>query len=545
MSDKEEKKDKEAEVKDEDSSDEIPVYDPATEKPEEVAPEIPADGAAPTEPVPTEPPATEAAPAPEAMAVPAAAPSASVSVAAPPEPVSASAPAPAAPPEEAPNIESTITPRQRAAEKTAQNANFYQDVTAGHIPPKTYHDLYENKSTLGKIGTLFGLMVSGAGSGLTHQPNVLMEMMNKELERDLEAQKTSKQNKQNWYRMAMEHERMLPEVAEKIAHARGAEEDAKTKAWLNIRKGITDQSAGTSALNYSSAASLGYIQNMIDMMPPGEKKDSWQATLDNQLLTGFLAKATKRNLDTEEGKAVVEAMNPPPVTSMPPPPTKGAAEPGKRYAAYNQGALAKGAEKGRLLGADAGQVKGAIPPSAVPELEKEAQALQAHRNTYADAVDAFYKLDKMPQAGQSVGVGIASGAGDLVTGLIHGGSSVGHAGEGIKSKFELARTTQMQALIGKLTKVGMPADEARAMVEAWMPSAYDKPAERQEKFEQIKKHFTGMPVETPAGLMNYGLYYSPPNYVFKSSDRKVTAPNEFAPEKTSEKPAVRMGERKE
>lgn len=83
-----------------------------------------------------------------------------------------------------------------SADQATQN-----DLNNGHITPRTYSDLFASKSTLGKIGTLFGLLVSGAGSGITGQPNAVLSMMNKELENDFEAQKQSKLNAQNLLRI--------------------------------------------------------------------------------------------------------------------------------------------------------------------------------------------------------------------------------------------------------------------------------------------------------------------------------------------------------
>lgn len=87
-----------------------------------------------------------------------------------------------------------LTPQGKIQEQIA-HAN---DVASGQIHPKTYHDLFAEKSTLGKIGTIFGLLLSGAGSGLAHQPNMLMDMMNKQLDKDLEAQKQNKDNARNF-----------------------------------------------------------------------------------------------------------------------------------------------------------------------------------------------------------------------------------------------------------------------------------------------------------------------------------------------------------
>ncbi len=78
---------------------------------------------------------------------------------------------------------------------------FKADLDNGHITPETYSSLFHDKGTLGKIGTIFGLMLSGAGSGLTHQPNMLLEMMNKQIDNDLKGQELSQQNKQNFLKI--------------------------------------------------------------------------------------------------------------------------------------------------------------------------------------------------------------------------------------------------------------------------------------------------------------------------------------------------------
>jgi hypothetical protein len=86
-----------------------------------------------------------------------------------------------------------------------QATKFEDDLNKGHIQAKTYSDLFDKKDTLGKIGTIFGLLVGSAGAGLSHQPNALMEMMNNEIQRDLESQKTSAANRQNWLKMVQQN----------------------------------------------------------------------------------------------------------------------------------------------------------------------------------------------------------------------------------------------------------------------------------------------------------------------------------------------------
>lgn len=82
-------------------------------------------------------------------------------------------------------------------ELLTEDKNIASDLDNGHITPQHYSDLFASKSTTGKIGTLFGLLLSGMGSGLSHQPNAIMSMMDNEIKRDLEAQQTSAANKQN------------------------------------------------------------------------------------------------------------------------------------------------------------------------------------------------------------------------------------------------------------------------------------------------------------------------------------------------------------
>lgn len=86
-------------------------------------------------------------------------------------------------------------------ELQSEDQAWQQDLNNGHISPKTYSQLFANKGTLSKIGTIFGLLLSGAGGGLSGQPNAVLAMMNNEIANDLESQKQSKQNAQNFLRL--------------------------------------------------------------------------------------------------------------------------------------------------------------------------------------------------------------------------------------------------------------------------------------------------------------------------------------------------------
>ena len=96
---------------------------------------------------------------------------------------------------------------QLAQSHLQENQAFQQDLNNGHITPKTYSDLFHynkdgsERSTLGKIGMIFGMMVGGAGSGLAHQPNVALGMMDNVIKNDLAAQEKSKDNAQNFLKI--------------------------------------------------------------------------------------------------------------------------------------------------------------------------------------------------------------------------------------------------------------------------------------------------------------------------------------------------------
>lgn len=109
-----------------------------------------------------------------------------------------------------------VTPQDVAGETTrallTEAKNMGNDINNGHVQPKTYHDLFADKSLLGKVGSIFSVLVGGMGSGLTHQPNAALQMMDNEINRDLDAQKTNVQNKQNYIKLAGDQLSKMSEV---------------------------------------------------------------------------------------------------------------------------------------------------------------------------------------------------------------------------------------------------------------------------------------------------------------------------------------------
>lgn len=108
------------------------------------------------------------------------------------------------------------TPLETAQNTTAalhdESQKVQQDLNMGHIQPQTYQDLYNKKDTLGKVGTIFGLLMSGMGSGLSGQSNALLDMMNKTIENDLKAQESSATNRQNFLKIAQQSLKNQAEV---------------------------------------------------------------------------------------------------------------------------------------------------------------------------------------------------------------------------------------------------------------------------------------------------------------------------------------------
>lgn len=74
---------------------------------------------------------------------------------------------------------------QRAQIET-QNADLFKQVNEGKIDP---HRLWNNASTGNKIMAGIGLLLGGIGSGLNGQPNMAMQVMQKSIDQDIEAQK--------------------------------------------------------------------------------------------------------------------------------------------------------------------------------------------------------------------------------------------------------------------------------------------------------------------------------------------------------------------
>lgn len=75
-----------------------------------------------------------------------------------------------------------------------EHENFVKDVQNGYIDPNRYIGSMGTGET---IGTAIGLMLGGFGGGITHQGNPAMDFLNKQIDRDVNAQATNLNQKNN------------------------------------------------------------------------------------------------------------------------------------------------------------------------------------------------------------------------------------------------------------------------------------------------------------------------------------------------------------
>lgn len=237
------------------------------------------------------------------------------------------APAPQEVPPQAPQQPQQQTPQQAPQEKTveqiaqemnAHDLEFQRDAAMGHIKPETYKSLYGKKDTLGKIGTLFGLLVGGAGAGLTHTANPIMEMMDKEIERDVQAQQKSNENTQNWYRASQQHElqqqslRGMETTRQGVAYENvGKAAKAEQEAILLHKHAVKNTPLTNRATNYALIGAGQFINDLANNIPPGPTRNKAQATAQH-INNGIAQKVTKNNLNSAHQIKAAQPKTPPP-----------------------------------------------------------------------------------------------------------------------------------------------------------------------------------------------------------------------------------------
>lgn len=162
--------------------------------------------------------------------------------------------------------------KEHAQRFGAEDAAFAQDLKNGHITPETYQSLFAKKDTLGKIGTLFGVLVGGMGSGLTHQKNAVIAGMDQQIQNDLEAQKQSKSNAQNYIRLNQQQQLNNSEIG--LRKQQGQLTDAQSK---NLQQQM-HINATTFSQMQANRAGLAHMVQIANGLPPGSPQ--WQSAQD-------------------------------------------------------------------------------------------------------------------------------------------------------------------------------------------------------------------------------------------------------------------------
>lgn len=420
--------------------------------------------------------AAEAAKAPEAPV----APQNVAQAPATPQPQPQAAPQPIPPP-----------PLPTAPDYEAQDIAYARELLRKEIKPETYSSMFGKKDTLGKIGTIFGLLVSGAGSGLTHQPNALLEMMNKEIERDIEAQKKNRENAHNFLNLTYQHEmqrsqqqRMAYEnellkaqtgaIPTEIALKKAQIENLPVEARLKLAQAqaLEAENAGLAGLNRTKNNMLQTVYQ--DLANQVQNNPQGQAVLQNQVAPAMQTQMQKNNAEAA-AKIQVNAQ--------------------QRQQEENNAEPVNMNRMNRLinLGRIDPKMPGAIPPDDVPQITKEANELKVNRNLAQQYADSFAKLNSMVAGGR------------------------------INKNLREAEVESLAARIARESGV-LSTEQAKKQVNGMFPAWDDWGQAREEKFRKSMEHFKGKEAHTNT-LERYHLKSPFPDYTLepkKKSSMQMT-----------------------
>ena len=204
------------------------------------------------------------------------------------------------PPSAAPNPSQTIDQitNPTAQEMDQHSLQWAQDLANRHIAPKTYKQLFADQDTGGKIGLAFSILLGGIGSGLTHQTNAALDIMDKTIQRDFEAQKLSKENANNFLRTENDHQMQLAQQKLMAAQAsqipitsdeiRARTGDIKADAYLK---------AQNASINNMKISMMQELSNTVDKLPPQQQQQA-RDVLNNVIVPRWTDEIQKANAQT-------------------------------------------------------------------------------------------------------------------------------------------------------------------------------------------------------------------------------------------------------
>jgi hypothetical protein len=299
-------------------------------------------------------------------------------------PTAAGVPTPA--PEELPaptDAAAAVAPtpaQQTTSDLLHEDMAWQHDLANQHVTAENYGSLFAKRDTVGKIGLLFGLLLGGAGSGITGQPNAVIQMMDNEIKNDLAAQTSSKTNAQNFFKLNYEHQLQLAQGQQLGASARHQDAEAKTKAYA-----LSNMQANRSAVQD--------LMDTVNKYPPG----SPQRLKAEQTLAMVSNSVNNENYSiAQQAGAKIQFLRQMGI-NMAGEPTN-AAQPGQQQSQNNTTAqLRKMSTLGYI---DKGQYDKA---------NEEVKMVQNKQQANAGALDSFDKVSKMVTAGNRMMNPIQSG----------------------------------------------------------------------------------------------------------------------------------------
>ncbi len=158
--------------------------------------------------------------------------------------------------------------QQDAWNQQVDNENLSQEVANAKVDPKR---LFHNMSTGQKIFSMIGVVLGGIGAGMTHGPNLGLQVIQKAIDDDIDAQKADLGKKQS----------LLSNNLQKYRDMKTAEQATA----LQMNSIVQGQIAATSA-KYGGQSNAGATQMMLGQLGNKNLQDSQvlkQTMFDQQL----------------------------------------------------------------------------------------------------------------------------------------------------------------------------------------------------------------------------------------------------------------------
>lgn len=158
-------------------------------------------------------------------------------------------------------------------EKQKELESFQNDIKNQHIDPNRY---LANKDTIGKLGTAIGMILGGAGSGLTGGENPVMKFVSQQIDRDIEAQKMDLGRKNNLLQANLSSTRNLQDataMTSRMMHDMFASEleAAGAKSKSDLAKANAQQAVGQARLQYGPQLPQMAMQSALQRQMAGQQ----------------------------------------------------------------------------------------------------------------------------------------------------------------------------------------------------------------------------------------------------------------------------------